>query len=92
MHKICDERGGRRAGDHHPAHTPRLTNAPSPKQTTLPAKRSKRAHASAVRSVPGLGKIADIPFVTQVLQGVLPSVVLKIFLAILPLILNRCAY
>ena len=39
--------------------------------------------------MPGLGKIADIPFVTQVLQGVLPSVVLKIFLAILPMILNR---
>jgi hypothetical protein len=38
--------------------------------------------------VPGLGKIASIPFVTQLLQGVMPSLVLKIFLAILPMILN----
>lgn len=42
-----------------------------------------------VRSVPGLGKITEIPFVTQILQGILPSLVLKIFLAILPLILNK---
>ncbi|KAI8468680.1 MAG: hypothetical protein J3K34DRAFT_426590 [Monoraphidium minutum] len=42
-----------------------------------------------VRNVPGLGVITRIPFVTQVLQGIMPSLVLKIFLAILPMILNK---
>lgn len=27
-----------------------------------------------VKSVPGLGKVASLPFVTQVLQGILPSI------------------
>jgi hypothetical protein len=27
-----------------------------------------------VKSVPGLGKVAEIPFVTQILQGILPSI------------------
>lgn len=27
-----------------------------------------------VRSVPGLGLVAQLPFVTQVLQGILPSI------------------
>eukprot|EP00878_Enallax_costatus_P008398 GHUV01008778.1.p1 GENE.GHUV01008778.1~~GHUV01008778.1.p1 ORF type:complete len:750 (+),score=167.74 GHUV01008778.1:924-3173(+) len=43
------------------------------------------------RKIPGLGKVADIPFITQVLQGILPGLVLKIFLIILPPILALMA-
>eukprot|EP00879_Flechtneria_rotunda_P004428 GHRR01004679.1.p1 GENE.GHRR01004679.1~~GHRR01004679.1.p1 ORF type:complete len:579 (+),score=136.57 GHRR01004679.1:246-1982(+) len=44
-----------------------------------------------VRAVPGLGLVTRIPFVTQVLQGILPSLVLKIFLILLPPILTAMA-
>jgi hypothetical protein len=44
-----------------------------------------------VSKVPGLGTIARIPFVTQILKGILPSLVLKIFLAILPPVLAAMA-
>lgn len=44
-----------------------------------------------VKKVPGLGLVTRLPFVTQVLQGILPSLVLKIFLIILPPILGLMA-
>jgi hypothetical protein len=44
-----------------------------------------------VSKVPGLGTIARIPFVTQILKGILPSLVLKIFLALLPPVLAAMA-
>lgn len=40
------------------------------------------------RRIQGINKIVELPFVAQILQGILPSLVLKIFLAILPMILN----
>ncbi|KAF8065514.1 CSC1-like protein [Scenedesmus sp. PABB004] len=43
------------------------------------------------RAVPGLSVITRLPFVTQVLQGVLPGLVLKIFLIVLPPILAAMA-
>jgi hypothetical protein len=44
-----------------------------------------------VSKTPGLGVITRIPFVTQILKGILPSLVLKIFLALLPPILAAMA-
>jgi hypothetical protein len=44
-----------------------------------------------VSKVPGLGLVTRIPFVTQILKGILPSLVLKIFLAILPPVLAAMA-
>lgn len=44
-----------------------------------------------VSKVPGLGTIARLPFVTQILKGILPSLVLKIFLALLPPVLAAMA-
>lgn len=41
-----------------------------------------------IRNIPGLGEITRIPFVTQILKGVLPGLVLTIFLIILPPLLN----
>eukprot|EP00882_Tetradesmus_deserticola_P001118 GHRQ01001211.1.p1 GENE.GHRQ01001211.1~~GHRQ01001211.1.p1 ORF type:complete len:784 (+),score=334.19 GHRQ01001211.1:817-3168(+) len=42
-------------------------------------------------SIPGLNVIVRLPFVTQVLQGILPGLVLKIFLALVPPILKAMA-
>lgn len=44
-----------------------------------------------VKSVPGLGKVTELPFVTQVLQGILPTIVLKVFLILIPPILGMMA-
>ncbi|WIA16520.1 hypothetical protein OEZ85_013198 [Tetradesmus obliquus] len=42
-------------------------------------------------AIPGLNVIVRLPFVTQVLQGILPGLVLKIFLILVPPILKAMA-
>ncbi|KAF6257823.1 hypothetical protein COO60DRAFT_1521842 [Scenedesmus sp. NREL 46B-D3] len=42
-------------------------------------------------AIPGLGVIVQLPFVTQVLQGILPGLVLRIFLILVPIILRIMA-